>query len=182
MVRTRGAFATVVVLAATLVSCSDDDPEPKIGDPTPSAPSTSATVPETVSGSPSVTPGVGPEETVRAWVDARNVALQDGDTSVVSALGATSCGTCEDSLQPIREVYANGGHFETTGWKVLAAKVDEQTETKAKVSAGVEYAAGRTFPNADADPVSYDSEKHVLVFRLELDEGTWRVSFIGYLS
>ena len=77
MIRTRWALATL--LAVCLVgACSDDDPEPDIADPTASASSSSATV----SPSPTVsaTPALGPEDTVRAWVEARNAALQDGDT------------------------------------------------------------------------------------------------------
>jgi hypothetical protein len=181
MIRTRWALATLV--AVCLVgACSDDDPEPKIADPTPSASESSSSASVSTSPTESASPALGPEETVRAWVDARNAALQDGDTEKVEALGSLKCRTCEDSLQPIRDVYAHGGHFETTGWSVLAAKVDSQTDSSAKVSTGIEYAAGQTFPDADSEPVQYDSEKHVVQFRLVLEGGQWRLSFIGYLS
>ena len=74
MIRTRWALATL--LAACLVGgCSDDDPKPDIADPTPSAPSSSAT--GDVRRRPSRPRlALGPEETVRAWVAAWNAALQ----------------------------------------------------------------------------------------------------------
>ncbi len=85
MIRTRWALATL--LAVCLVgACSDDDPQPDIAEPTPSAPSSSATV--STSPTESATPTLGPEETVRAWVDAWNEALRTGDTASVRALVA----------------------------------------------------------------------------------------------
>jgi len=179
MLRLRCAVAAAVT-ACLLVACNDDEPEPKVGDPTPS---TSSSAP-TVSTSPTETQPaeLDPEQTVQAWVDARNRALQDGDTAEAEALVSDSCETCNDSLQPIRDVYAQGGHFETTGWTVLASQVEDESATKAKVSAGIEYAAGQTFPEAGSDPVIYEAEKHVVVFRLIMESGSWRLSFIGYLS
>ena len=179
MIRTRWALATLLA-TCLLGACSDDDPEPDIADPTASASSSSATV----SPSPTVsaTTAMGPEDTVRAWVAARNAALQDGNTDEVEALASASCRTCEDSLQPIRDIYGNGGHFETTGWRVLAAKVDAQSAAKAKVSTGIEYAAGQTFQDAASEPVTYGSEKHVVEFRLVMESGRWLLEFIGYLS
>jgi hypothetical protein len=178
MGRLRCALATLVV-GVLLVACSDDDPEPKVSDPTASAATSSATM-STSPATPAST--LGPEETVRAWVDARNSALQDGVTTAAEALSSGSCSTCEESLQPIRDVFDAGGHFETAGWTVLAAKVDDQSATKANVSAGIEYAAGRTFPDATSGPVSYEAENHVVVFRLVREGSDWLLAFIGYLS
>ena len=98
MIRTRWALATLLA-TCLLGACSDDDPDPDIADPTPTASSFSATV--TPSPTVSATPALGPEETVRAWVEARNAALQDGDTSEVRALSATGCGTCDQHIAPI---------------------------------------------------------------------------------
>ncbi|WP_157544654.1 DUF6318 family protein [Nocardioides halotolerans] len=179
MTRTRAALAALVA-ACLLGACSDDDPEPDIPDPTPSVTSSSPATVSPTSGSPE--PVLDPEETVGAWVSARNAALQSGDTSAVEDLSSAACETCEDSIDPIREVFDQGGHFETAGWKVLASEIASQTPAKAEVSAGIEYAAGKTFPNSDSPPVIYDSEKHIVQFRLALVDGAWRVSFIGYLS
>ena len=82
MIRTRWALATLLA-ACLLAACSDDDPEPDIADPTPSATASSSAATVSPSPSESATPVLGPEETVQAWVDARNAALQDGDTTEV---------------------------------------------------------------------------------------------------
>ncbi len=76
-------------LAACSVGCSEDDPEPNIdSDPTPSADLDVASA--SVSTSPTVTPTamLGPDETVRAWVDAWNSALATGDTAALASLRA----------------------------------------------------------------------------------------------
>jgi len=79
-------------------------------------------------------------------------------------------------------VYGHGGHFETSGWTVLASRVAKQSRGRAEVSTGIEYAAGRTYPDASAEPVTYDAEKHVVVFKLVKENEVWRLAFIGYLS
>jgi hypothetical protein len=179
------ALLVLLLLLVLLGGCSDDDPEPDIGAPTSSALTASTpSLSTTGSASSTVMPTtpLGPEETVRAWVAARNDALRNGDTSAVELLGTDACTTCEDSLEPIREVYANGGHYETEGWKILATRVEPKSSTTAKVNTGIEYAAGRTFLEAGSDPITYDIEKHIVVFRLGLETDGWRIAFIGYLS
>src|SRR4051794_34881946 len=99
MIRTRWALATLLAVCL-LGACSDDDPKPDIADPTPSATESSSSASVSTSPSESASPALGPEETVRAWVEARNSALQDGDTSDVRALSATGCGSCDQHIAP----------------------------------------------------------------------------------
>ena len=77
------ALVAVLLLSAAL-GC-EDEPTPNIPDPTPSS---SAPSPTETESSPTTSPtpeALTPEETVRAWVDARNQALQNGDTAAVRA-------------------------------------------------------------------------------------------------
>ncbi|GAA4725174.1 hypothetical protein GCM10023350_04550 [Nocardioides endophyticus] len=121
-------------------------------------------------------------ETVRAWIDARNIALGTGDVSSVEALSAVGCTTCEDSLEPIRQVHADGGSFDTAGWEVVSARLKSRSGGKARVTAAINYAPGTTIPKEGASPVSYGLERHMVVVDLTRIEDQWRIRFFGYLS
>jgi hypothetical protein len=177
MGRLRCALATLVV-GVLLVACSDDDPEPKVSDPTPSLVSTS----EPVSTSPTASsaPSLTAEETVRAWIGARNAALQDGDTSSVDALSSADCRSCDELNKVIREIYAAGGSFNTPGWTVNAAKEKRGTDP-VQVDTALTFAAGKTTPSAGADPVTYDEEKHIVTFKLVKVSGDFKVQLVLFL-
>jgi hypothetical protein len=164
-------------LSLALVGCSGHDPAPKVE---PSSPGSS---PAASSGSPSPSSvALSPEETVRAWVAARNSALQDGNVRPVRALDTRSCRTCRNSTASIVHVYRAGGHFETRGWTVDASRLKSLAKRSAVVDAALRYLAGRTFPSAGAGPVVYQVERHIAQFRLERVDGRWLISFIGFLS
>jgi len=173
--RARAVFTALVLASALgLAGCTGDDPEPRFSPPSsepPESPSTSA-----ASGD------LGPEATVLEWVEARNAAMHDGDLAPVRALTAEECTSCDGILDPIAAVYADGGHFETKGWSVAASRVKKKTHSTATVSTGLEFAGGRTIPKAGHDPVVYESEKHIVVFRLRDSGEGWRVNFIGFIS
>ena len=180
MFRTRWALATLLA-GCLLAGCSGDDPEPKIDtEPTPSEISTSASV----SVSPTLTPTavVGPEETVRAWVQARNGALQDGDTAAVRALSAADCQTCDQHIEPIETVYAAGGQFVTPGWTVDRLKLVKAGDNEAKVDVAMTMAAGQTMQEAGGEPTPYPEDHRLMFFRLGEEAGDWRITLIGYYS
>jgi hypothetical protein len=170
----RAVIAAVALLLG-VTACSGDDPEPII------APTPSSSAPSDPSTSP-VSAALGPEETFKAWVDAYNQALETGDTSAVEALSTTSCRTCRNAITPVERVYADGGHFDTDGWIIVASRVKSRSGDVASLSAGIKYAAGETVPRAGAEPVVYAVERHIVVVDLVEDDGRWRVQFIGYLS
>lgn len=170
----------VALLVCALVAC-EDEPTPDIPDPTPSSSAPSPTESET-SPSPSPPEALTPEQTVRAWVKARNQALQDGDTTAVEALGSTTCESCDFAIQPIKDVYGAGGHFETEGWTLSGVTLVKETKRKAVVDAGLTYEAGRTIPEAGASPVSYEIERHIVEFTLVREGGTWLLDLIVYFS
>jgi hypothetical protein len=173
--RTRAVIpALVLPLALALGACSGDDPEPRFAPPSTTAPSAPETTP--------VAEVMGPVETFSAWIDARNEALRTGDTSGVEALSAPACQSCQHAIDPIRQVYANGGHFDTKGWVVVASRLKSRSGPAATVSAGIKYLAGETVPAADADPVVYLVERHIVIVKLSRIDGRWLVRFIGYLS
>jgi len=173
--RAVNAVAVALLVGLTLSGCSGDDPVPKVE---PSSPA-----PTPTSGSPSPSQqALSPEETVRAWVKARNEALQDGNVASVQALSERSCRTCHNSIAPIESVYGDGGHFETRGWLVVASRPLSTAGGSATVDAALQYLSGRTFPSAGATPVSYDVERHIARFRLHKVDGHWLISFIGFLS
>lgn len=58
----------------------------------------------------------------------------------------------------------------------------DQTDKTATVSTGLEFASGRTVPETGADPVVYESEKHLVEFRLRDAGEGWQVKFVGFIS
>ncbi|HET9422562.1 MAG TPA: DUF6318 family protein, partial [Nocardioides sp.] len=96
--------ALALMLALAGASCSDDDPEPKIAPPESS--SAEPTETETTTEPPDP---LDPEETVRAWVEARNVTVRTGDAKAVYDLSTEGCTSCTNSVEPIRQVYRDGG-------------------------------------------------------------------------
>ncbi|MDQ4052603.1 MAG: DUF6318 family protein [Actinomycetota bacterium] len=163
------------LLALTLLAACSDDPELRV------EPSESPTSPSSTSPTSEPAQVLGPEETVRAWVDARNVLMLEGDATAVEALSAPSCKTCRNSIAPLKEVHKNGGRFENDGWTVSSSRVRSETAARATVSVALVTSAGTTIPSIGAEPVSYEEENRIAVFRLAFNKG-WRVGFIGYLS
>lgn len=167
-----------VVLAVLLAACTDDDPDPKIAPSETVASTPSSSAPTT---SPSPDP-LTPEETVRAWVKAQNEALSTGDTSDMRRLSAPQCRGCQNFAETIEQVYAAGGRYETDGWTVVEAKARSLKARPVVVTTGVSVAGGRTTPEAGADPVVYDEEVHLMVFKLVPHQDAWWVLFIGFVS
>jgi hypothetical protein len=165
--RLAATLAATLATALLLGGCADD-PEPKVE---PSETPSSAT---TASHGP-----LDPEDVVRSWVDAQNVALTSGDTTELQRLSDPNCVTCQKAfIQPIEDVYNAGGRFETEGWRVTATTSRAASGGTVEVDADVEIPGGRTYAEANADPVSYESEHRRLQFRIR-DEV---VSFVGFLS
>ena len=160
------------LLAVGLLAACTDDPEPKV------EPSESPTRPTTTS------PTRPPEElqptgVVRAWIDAQNEALISGDTAELRRISDPSCTTCLSGfVDPIEDVYAAGGHFETDGWRVTAAQSRESSSPTIEVDVGVEISGGRTYADSEAEPVSYETETRILLFKVR-DQA---VTFVGFVS
>jgi len=179
MIRTRWALVTLVA-TCLLGACSDDDPEPDIADPTPSVSSSSVAV----SPSPTVsaTPALGPEDTVRAWVDAQNLGLSTGDTASLRALAADGCQGCSEFPDAIEKVFDAGGRFEGGRWSILRTKVEDPAARPVRVNVGVRIAGGSTTPSAGAEPTPYEPTSKLIVFELSDRTGQWLISLIGSLS
>ncbi|WP_160009381.1 hypothetical protein [Nocardioides sp. AX2bis] len=172
LVGTAGAVAALLLGAA---ACGGD-PEPRFAPPTDQAsPSASPTAPPSESAAPE---RLTREETVRAWVDARNAALQDGDTSAMSALSTADCRGCENFELGIEDVFSAGGSYDTPGWEVrevlpVASEV---------IDVRVDSAAGTTVNEAGSDPVSYPASTRDLRFTLTEAGGPRRIANIVFLA
>ena len=78
-------LVTALAVAAALVGCSGD-PEPRVA-PT-EAPSVSASPSSTPDPTPTEAAELDPEQTVRAWIEAQNVALTTGDFRRLQSLSS----------------------------------------------------------------------------------------------
>jgi hypothetical protein len=161
----------VVVLVLPLGACSED-PKPKF------APRGSSS-PAATSAEPSPSNPVG---TVRAWVAARNAALDSGDTRAVEGLSARGCTTCSGLIDPIKRIYAAGGHFETSGWRIMKVKPRDTAGSKPVVDTAISISGGATVTEAGGEPNKYPREEHLVVFKLARDSDAWGIKFVGFLS
>lgn len=172
MNRCRPAIALGLAVPALVLGGCSGEPEPRF------APSESSSSSVSASGQRPASPVA----TVRAWVAARNAALDSGDTGAVEALSAKGCKTCSGLIDPIRRIYAAGGHFETPGWRVVKAKPRETAASRSVVDTAISIASGTTITEAGGKPNTYPAERHIVVFRLAWDSDAWGVKFVGFLS
>lgn len=177
--RALGAALLLAGLLSTVVGC-DDEPKPDIADPSPSSTSPSPSETETNPATSPTPAALTPEETVRAWVDARNLALQDGDTTAVRALSSDECRSCEELIKTIERTYAAGGSFDTPGWSI--AGIEQTSDQPIKVTAGIDIAGGTTIPVAGGEPVTYEAEKRAVRFQLLDSADGLQVSLVLFLS
>ena len=174
----RAVIAAVVLLLG-VTACSGDDPEPKVA-PTPSS-SAASSDPSDPSTSP-VAAALGPEETVRAWVEAQNEALASGDSTAVRALASPNCTSCDGLIDPIDEVFSNGGHFETSGWAVDRAKRVSGSDDRATVNTAITIAGGTSYASEGAEALHFEAERSIVVFKLVRHQEAWLIDFVGFLS
>jgi len=179
MGRTRAALAALLV-AGLLASCSEDDPEPDIADPTTSAPTGTAS--ESASPSAKPTGLATPKSTVAAWVAVWNAALSSGDTRAIHRLETPDCRNCAAISAVIDDVVAAGGSFQGGEWSIGKSKVVVVDERRVKVNVAMSVAEGSTINSAGEEPVHYEADKRIVVYELERTAGSWLVDAIELLS
>ena len=191
MVGLRGAWVTVVIvlLVGVLTGCNDD-PEPKIADPT-DTPSTAVTSPSTsppttapVSTGP-VLPDEAAQETdagaeafVRFFVEAFNYAQATGDTSMLAQSSDEECAACQAYVSSIDEVFANGGSVD--GGELTIGPL-----RKLPLDYGAEWAGfakGQSAPQVihrgDGTDEEHDGAKVFLYAYLDWGGDGWRMRLI----
>ena len=160
MARLRALVVAVLLLA--VLGC-EDEPTPDIPDPTPSSSAPSPTETESSPTTSSTPEALTPEETVRAWVDAWNQALQDGDTTAVRGFERSRCETCEELIGArFEDVFRGRRPFETTGWTWLTANGDASAGRDRGRQCGWQYAAGATIKRRVRSRSTYEDERHIV--------------------
>ncbi len=108
------ALCVVPVLA--LGACSGSDPQPKLADPTESAPTSPSTtavsgpVEPTMPAAAQGTDAASAEAFVRFYWEMVNYAQATGDVDGLSGL-ATRCINCDDGVEFIEKAYGKGGEI-----------------------------------------------------------------------
>jgi len=116
------------------------------------------------------------------WVTSRNEALKSGETEQLRSLTDLSCASCLSLITSIEEVYAAGGSYDTDGWTVKSAKARDPDGPRRAVDAAVVFAGGTTIDEAGADPVTYEAENHIMVFKLHFVGAQPLIDFVGFVS
>lgn len=176
------AIAVSGVLSVLLAGCSGDEPRPKMAPTTSASPTPS--VPPSLDPTPTVVPTapvLGPEETVRAWVEARNETLGSGLAASATLLSARDCKSCRDLLSPIESLYADGGRVETRGWIVEKLRKRPDFGRSGQLLAAVKFSPGKTFTTSSAKPTTFAAENHIMQFGVIRESDTWRISQIVFI-
>jgi hypothetical protein len=168
-----------IAMVLALSACSGD-PEPKFEAEPPARTDTPETV-ETTSVTPTAAPQ-GPEDVVRAWVEAQTEALSTGNTATMKDLAAIDCRGCSNFASQIDGIYAAGGHIEGGTWELVSTSLEDSKPSVATVSAAVRIAAGQNFKTSTSEPIAFEASSRLLRFKLKEDGTTWRVSLAAFVS
>jgi len=160
----RAIVAALLVSLALLSACTEDDPVPKMPDPTTSEPSptetTSTAAPET------------PEEFIRRWQAAIDDMQATGETAEFRALNE-GCGPCVSFAKQVESTYESGGTISSRGsvvQKIVAASSAGDT-----FDATVKTSRTRV---TGASPAIYPGG--VQVFRIRLTRAGERLKVTDY--
>lgn len=116
----RRALALSLVVPLLLAGCTEEEPTPKLPDPTTS--SATPTPEETETAEPE-----SAEEFIRRWVQANTEMQNTGDVAAYADL-SRKCTSCIRTVERIKQIYADGGYVKTKGW-VLRDVVDRSGTT-----------------------------------------------------
>jgi hypothetical protein len=113
---------------------------------------------------------------VRHYIAAVNHAMTSGDTTGLSELAAPSCSTCQAITDRIEAVYADGGHLEGKGWRILSLSylAGQQPESPL-VAAGIEIAPQTSVASPGATPSKSPESRGHLDFTLNRNPRGWTV-------
>ena len=118
---------------------------------------------------------------MRAWVEARNLALANWQRlSDVKELSASDCATCDDLIEPIEEVYEAGGDSETDGLASRDVKTATGRDERQGIG-GTEFAGGQNSSRSGSEPVDYPPEKRIAIFELSSIDERWAVSLVRFV-
>jgi hypothetical protein len=178
----RAVTHTAVLLAVLLAACSADGGAPEPSPTTATIPTSNAPATESTVSTPTDSPYLDPDETVRAWVRAWNAALRSGDTQALKQYEAPDCRNCASLSSVIDDVIAAGGSFSGGEWSIVASKAVELAARRVKVNVALAVGAGSTVNSAGQDPVHYEADKRIVVYELTQSHGRWLIDVIEFLS
>lgn len=163
LVRRALALAVVPLL---LAGCSEEEPTPKMPDPTTSS--------STPTPAESATPEAeSPEDFIRRWVEANTEMQNTGDVAPYVAL-SRRCKPCNATADRVKEIYARGGFVETRGW-IVKRVIDRTGSTGAPVL-DLRVSSSPTKFQESAGSQTQSLEGGAIVMRVRLTRGEpWEV-------
>lgn len=110
----RRALALTLAVPLLLSGCSEDEPTPKIPDPTTSSPTPTPDETETPEAESA-------EDFIRRWATVESEMENTGETSEYRSL-SDGCRACADLADLVEKYYAAGGYVEWSGWDIRSIK------------------------------------------------------------
>jgi hypothetical protein len=163
----RAFVAALLVPLALLSACTEDDPVPKLPDPTTSEPSPTET-------SPTAAPET-PEDFIRRFNDANVEMQKTGETEEFLAL-TNDCRPCSDTAEQVASFYKDGGFVKWSGWQILRVK-ESKGSSATRLSLRVDVNSGRTTykESSSAQEVVLDGGKATYQATLTPIDDSWLV-------
>ena len=179
----RWVAAVALVLVAG--GCADDEPQPEFE---PSAES-SATASDTSSPDPAAKQPwekkteAGAVAFAKHWVDVFSTAVNSGTSEPLRRISAPACTACEAIVTRIDSIAADGGYYETPGWRVVhAVPSDGSPVGKTEVVLRVHQGKEKFKESADSKVMRNPSSRATYSAVLEWQAGAWLMSDLAPLS
>lgn len=170
------AAAAAVLVAASLVGCSDDDPDPRVS-PSPTASSPADPSPTSASATPEAET---PEAFIERWAELETEMQNTGETAAYRAV-TSRCQACVDLADLVEKYYEAGGYIRTEGHTVLS--IDARAPASAHVflvrmrSAPSQYKESRDAPIQRLEGGTSDYE-----LTLSRESSGWSLLFISEMA
>lgn len=167
----RRALALAAALPLLVAGCSQDDPEPKMPDTSPSSSSSTPTAEPTKEQE-------SPEEFVRRWQAAGDEMQQTGQTSEYLEM-SLGCQACKKLATTVREVYDGGGRIEFAGSRIVSLERSGQRPPTFDI--GLRVPRTVIHGGSDSLPESYPAGEMRIRVTLKAAGDSWVTAHYGVL-
>jgi hypothetical protein len=171
----RRWVATAVVVPLLVAGCSDD-PEPRFEQspaPSPTESTSEATAPEAWE----VKSEKGAVAFAKHWIDVFNEAQRTGGTAPLQAISGPGCGSCDGFVEMLDDLYANGGHLESQGWRVLqSVPAPGMPARRPEVTMRIVRTPQRIYESDGSKPESFSGGRATYSARLEWNARGWQMA------
>jgi hypothetical protein len=175
-VRSIRRYVVAAVLLPLLAAGCSDDPQPKFEPSASDSPSESTSDPAQPKAW-EVKSEKGAVAFARHWVYVFNEAQRTGNTEPMEAISGPGCGSCNGFVEMLDDLYADGGHLESRGWRVLeSVPAPGMPAREAEVTMTILRTPQRIHEGDGSKPESFSGGRATYAARLGWTGGQWQMA------